>query len=500
MKSPAFVLRKIGGTFDACLHEVGRWFSGAGRGPSGPSLLGVAALFVAVLLVPLVLVAAVAAVIAHPLHVAAAHAHVGHSLLGLAGIAGTTEVKKLVEDLKGTFEQFKERDQQREDEAKKLGSETAETKAAQEKLNTRLDEIELQIKRAHINRGLEEVDNDIRESKAKRSFGVKAFSKWVRRGIKGVNDEEQKSLATQWYDDGEEVKALQTDSDVEGGAFVPHQLANRVIQKLILVSPFRALATVETISSNALEIPAEGAQNFAAGWVGERATRSNTQTAQIRMERIPAHEMYAQPIVSQTQLDDSAFDVETWMSGRVATIMAQLEGQGFLKGTANAQPEGVVNNSQIPAGQQLSIANGSFTGSAAADQLITMWSTLPTFYANAASWILNRATLGVIRKLKDNNNQYLWQPGGFGVALQNGFPATILGQPYAEMPDMDSVGAGKYPILFGNFKAAYTIVDRIGMRVIRDNLTQKPFVLFYTTKRVGGQVVLGEAIVQLKTT
>jgi HK97 family phage major capsid protein len=129
-----------------------------------------------------------------------------------------------------------------------------------------------------------------------------------------------------------------------------------------------------------------------------------------------------------------------------------------------------------------------------------MWSTLPTFYANMATWVLNRATLGAIRKFKDNNNQYLWAPGGFGDGVRGGFPATILGQPYVEMPDMDAIGANKFPIMLGNWQAAYQIVDRIGMRVIRDNLTAKPFVLFYTTKRVGGQVVLGEAVVQLKTT
>ena len=504
MRTLSFVLRKIRGTFDACQLASGRPFRVAVAG--APSLLGVAALVAFVLLVPLLALGAIAAAFhgAHPLHVA----HAGPALLGGLAIGQTApvEVKKLVDDLKTDWEKFKEQNDQAIAEQKKLGETTAETKQALDRLNARLDAVEVKAQRAAVAPGLRKIDDEIAEGRERRSAEQKAFSKWARRGHTRLTAEETKSLASLKYFDAEdaEYKALDTDSDVEGGVFVPHQLANRVIQKLILVSPFRNIAAVETISTGALEIPAEGSTNFAGGWTGERKSRSETQEASLRMERIPAHEMYAEPGVTQTLLDDSVFDIETWLSGRVATILAQLEGKAFIAGNGVTQPEGVRNNSKIPSAQQLSIANGTFSANTTgqgADQLITMWTTLPTFYANQASWILNRATLGVIRKFKDNNNQYLWQPGGFsGPAAAAGFPATIFGQPYMEMPDMDAVGAGNYPILLGNWRAAYQIVDRLGIRVIRDNLTQKPLVLFYTTKRVGGQMVLGEAVVQLKTT
>lgn len=415
------------------------------------------------------------------------------------------EEKSLVTELKTTFEQFKETHTSQEAELKKLGTASAETETQLKRINAALDDIEIKFQRARMTAGLSRIDDEIRGEREQRAPEQKAFSKWARRGHTRLNEEEVKSLTALKYLDREEgeYKALETDSDVEGGVFVPHQLANRVIQKLILVSPFRSVASVETIGTGALEIPAEGGTNFSAGWVGERATRTTTTTASLRMERIPVHELYAEPPVSQTQLDDSVFDVETWLSGRVATVMAQIEGQAFIGGTGVTQPEGIKNNVNIPSGQQLTIANGTFsanTTSQGADMLVTMWGKLPTYYANEGTWVLNRGTLATIRKFKDNNNQYLWAPGGFGDGNRGGFPATIMGQPYVEMPDMDNVGASAYPILFGNWRAAYQIVDRIGMRVIRDNLTEKPFVLFYTTKRVGGQMVLGEAVVQLKTT
>jgi HK97 family phage major capsid protein len=497
MNKMGVILRKYHGRFDA--------FLGGTRMPStfassAPTIGGTCGAMSALLLPLLVIVAVIAAFLAFAS--GPAHAH-GHAMFGLAA-AGSVELKDLQTELKTTFEKFKETHTALETEQKKQGEATAETNEQLKRLNARLDEVEIKHQRSRTMAGVARIDDEIREEQQRGERGPdrKAYAKWIRRGEKRLTDEEVKTLSSLKYFDRDEgeYKDLNTDADVEGGVFVPHQLANRIIQKLILVSPFRSVAAVENISSNALEIPKEGSQNFDAGWVGERGSRSKTQTATLGMERIPAHEMYAEPGVSQTQLDDSVFDIETWQTGRVATRMAQLEGAAFVKGNGVTQPEGFANNSQIPAANTLTIANGSFTGSAGADKLIDMWTQLPTYYANMASWVLNRASLGAVRKLKDNNNQYLWAPGGFGDGVRAGFSATIMGLGYTEMPDMDSIGSSKFPIALGAWQSAYQIVDRLGIRVIRDNLTAKPFVLFYTTKRVGGQVVLGEAIVQLKTT
>lgn len=498
----AFVLRKLHGRFDACLAGSGQ---PAAYTP-GRSLRGLGFALLPVLLVLVAIGAALVALAALAGHHAPVHlAHLGVASLAI-GQTATVETKQLVDEMKSAFEKFKETHAAQEAEYKKLGESTAETDTQLKKLNARLDEVEVKAQRARIRPSLDRIDDEIREERAQgRSEERKAFSKFVRRGDKRLSNDEIKMLSSLKYldPDSAEFKDLDTDADTEGGVFVPHQLANRVIQKLILVSPFRAVANVEVISTGALEIPKEGATNFAGGWVGERGGRTKTASASLSMERIPVHEMYAEPAISQTQLDDSVFDVETWLTNRVSTILSQIEGLAFIKGSGVTQPEGIAGNTQIPAGQQLTIANGTFsanTTAQGADQLITMWATLPTFYANEATWVLNRATLGIIRKFKDNNNQYLWAPGGFGDGNRGGFPATIMGQPYVEMPDMDSIGAGKFPLQLGNFRAGYQIVDRIGMRVIRDNLTNKPFVLFYTTKRVGGSLVLAEAVVQLKTT
>lgn len=496
------VLRKINGVFGGCFARSGMPSALVGGQPLSfvRAISVFSAVFASILAVPLLMLAAIAGLMALAVHGVHAPAHTGLLAFGFAGEVMPLEFKKGLDDMKTAFETFKDVHAQHETELKRIGKVSDEKDLELKRINAVLDAIELKAQRARMDAGISRIDDEIREDRERRGPERKAFSKWARRGHGRLNDEERKSLTELKYLDREEgeFKALETDSDVEGGVFVPHVLANRIIQKLILISPFRSIASVETISSGSLEIPAEGPTNFSAGWVGERTSRTPTPTAPLKMEKIPVHEMYAEPPVSQTQLDDSVFDIETWLSSRTSTVMSQLEGTGFVKGNAVTQPEGAATSPQVT--QSTTIAAASFTGSAGADILVDTWSALPTYYANEATWILNRASLGKIRKLKDNNNQYLWAPGGFGDGVRSGFAASIMGQPYVEMPDMDSIAAGKTPILLGNFRAGYQIVDRIGMRVIRDNLTQKPFVLFYTTKRVGGQVVLGEAIIKLLTT
>lgn len=387
--------------------------------------------------------------------------------------AADTEFKKIATDLATAFEEFKGRLAAEEAERAKLGTATSETAAELKRVNAAMDEMEKKMQRAKIAAGLTAIDEAGAETKAKTAAETKAFHRWVRTGA--VSEEERKALAT--------------DDDTQGGYLVPHDLANRIIQKLILVSPMRELASTETTSSNALEIPAEGATNFDAGWVAQRAARNQTTTATLRLERIPAHEMYAEPAATQTQLDDSAFDVESWMSGRIATRLAQIEGQAFIAGDGNGKPQGV-----LAAAAAVPVLHSGNANTLTADGIIDCVHDLPTFYARQARFGLNRKTIGVIRKFKDANGQYLWQPGGFGgPGFAAGWPATIMGQPYTELPDMPDVAAGATPVIFGDFKMAYVIVDRLGVRVMRDPFTQKPFILFYTTKRVGGQIVLAEA-------
>jgi HK97 family phage major capsid protein len=256
-----------------------------------------------------------------------------------------------------------------------------------------------------------------------------------------------------------------------------------IIEKLVEISPVRALASIETIGvGDSLDVPKEGSTNFDDGWVAERQDRPETATGTFALDQIPTHEQYAKPRATQKMLDDNTFDVEGWISRKVQERFAKREGTGFVSGNGVTQPEGLLTNADIAfvvsGDANLLTPNG----------IIDLYHDLPEPYANNATWLMKRGTVKAIRQFKDTTGQYLWQP-----ALADKTPSTILGQPYREAIDMPAVAANAFPIIFGDFKAGYAIVDRMGIRVLRDPYSAKPFVEFYTTRRVGGQVVLAEA-------
>lgn len=351
-------------------------------------------------------------------------------------------------------------------EAKKLGGieqVSQETKNNLDALQARLDAFEAKANRPALPGA----------AGAEMTPEVKSFLSYARKGEKGMG--------------ADEVKTLATDSDPDGGYLVPTNMVNTIIQKLIEVSPIRALADVVTISQgDTMEFPAEDATEFLGGWVSERAARPETQSAKLRMVKITAHELYANPFISQKLLDDSAFNVEQWLTGRIATTLAKMEGAAFVSGDGVGKPQGLLT---ATVSEKVSGAAAAIT----ADSLLNLLYDLPEFYASNATWLFKRATLGAIRLLKDSQNQYLWQPG-----LTAGQPGTLLGRPYAECVDMPAVAAGTYPVLFGDIRAAYQVVDRQGIRVLRDPFSNKPFIEFYTTKRTGGAVVKAEALRKLK--
>jgi HK97 family phage major capsid protein len=372
--------------------------------------------------------------------------------------------EKQYKELRETFEQFKTTDAEMHVEIKKYGEASAETVAKLEKLNERIDQLETKANRPAI---------EAPGAKADASpDATKAFREWSRHGEKGMSPES--------------VKLLSTNSDPDGGYLMPENMASQVALKLIEFSPVRELANVITISAgNSIKIPVEDSTDFAASWVGETAARTETTSGKLAMVEIVAHEMYANPFATQALLDDSAFNVESWLADRVTMRFAVTEGTAFLTGSGASRPEGILTNATV-------IANQVKTGHATlltADGLMDLYHALPEMYARAATFLMKRATLGAVRKLKDGAGNYLWMPG-----LSANAPATILGQPYREAIDMPAVGAAALPILFGDFNRGYQIVDRQGVRVQRDPYTSKPKVEFYTTKRVGGAVVLAEAI------
>ena len=284
-----------------------------------------------------------------------------------------------------------------------------------------------------------------------------------------------------------EEKALSVGSDPDGGFLVPTAMSSRIITQVYETSPLRQLATVETIGTDALELPNDLGE-FDAGWVGETDSRTETNTSQIGVLRIPVHEIYAKPKATQKMLEDASVNIETWLANKVSDKFSRTEASAFISGNGIKKPRGILSYPAGTSGAKIEqIASGGATA-ITADGLINLMISLKDFYASGASWLMRRATVGAIMLLKDNDGQYIWRPG-----LDAGKPSTLLGSPVYQAADMPAVAAGALPIAFGNFRAGYTVVDRLGITVLRDPYSSKPFVEFYSRKRVGGDVVNFEA-------
>lgn len=287
-----------------------------------------------------------------------------------------------------------------------------------------------------------------------------------------------------------ESKALSVTSDADGGYLVTQSLASRMVQIVFESSPIRQIASVETISSDSLEL-IEDRQAAFAGWTAETASvTSDTTTPQIGKKQIAVYELYAQPKATQRLIDDAAIDIESWLAEKVADVFSRTENTAFVSGDGIGKPRGFLTYSSGTSWQQIEQVGSGSSGNITADKLIQLYYTLKADYARRATFVMNRASVQQVRLLKEaTTNQYLWQPG-----LSAGQPDTLLGVPVVMASDMPVPAAAALAVAVGDFKSAYQIVDRIGFRTLRDPFTDKPFVKFYTTKRVGGDVNNFEAL------
>jgi HK97 family phage major capsid protein len=310
-----------------------------------------------------------------------------------------------------------------------------------------------------------------------------------------------------------ETKALQVSDDTAGGFMVHADLSGRIVKRVFETSPIRQFAAVQTISTDALEGPVDS-NEADAGWVAETGVRTTTATPKIGMWRIPTHELYAQPPATQKLLDDAAWDAETWLSTKIADKMARIENASFVNGDGVTKPRGfltwttVLDDSSLNYFEQKKIGyviTGTAdnfapvptagTDQAQGDSIINLVYSLKSQYRDmpGTAFAMHRTTYGRVRRLRDNLGNYLWQPGFAGQ------PATVFSYPIGEFNDMPQLGAtSKFAVAFANWREAYQIVDRQGIRVLRDPFTAKPFVLFYSVKRTGGDVINPEAIKLLK--
>lgn len=286
----------------------------------------------------------------------------------------------------------------------------------------------------------------------------------------------------------EVMAAMSEGSASDGGYTAPIEWDRTITNKLKLISPIRQNAMVVNTSTSGFK-KLFNDRTIGSGWVGETASRPATSTPQIGALDFTTGELYANPAISQVLLDDSAVDLEQWLASEVDTEFSRQEGIAFLAGDGANKPFGLLtyvtgaaNAAKHPWGAILTDTTGA-AATLTGDGFITFMYNLPGAFAQNAKLYMNRLSLGSARKLKDGQGNYLWQP-----TYVAGQPQTLNGAPIVEVPDMPVVAAGNIVALYGDMEATYMIVDRIGIRVLRDPFTDKPFVHFYVTKRVGGGV------------
>jgi HK97 family phage major capsid protein len=287
-----------------------------------------------------------------------------------------------------------------------------------------------------------------------------------------------------------EEKALSAGSGPDGGYLAPAQLETEVMSRLPLLSPIRAISGVRTISGGSYK-KAYSTVGASAGWVGETAARPQTNSPTLAELNFPAMELYAMPAATQSLLDDAVVDIDRWVADEVEMAFAEQEGQAFVNGDGVNKPRGVLNFPQVANATwswgNIGMINTGVAGALPAanpsDVLIDLIYALRGGYRQNASFVLNRKVQSTIRKLKDTQGNYLWQPPAVA-----GGQATLMGFPVVEAEDMPDIAAGSVSVLFGDFRRGYLVVDRTGLRVLRDPYSAKPYVLFYVTKRVGGGV------------
>lgn len=298
-----------------------------------------------------------------------------------------------------------------------------------------------------------------------------------------------------------ELKSISGTVPADGGYAVPREIDALIASRLKAISPIRAIAqVVQTGTAGYRKLVTTG--GTASGWVSETAGRPETGTPSFAEIAPPTGELYANPAASQAMLDDAAFDLESWLADEIAMEFARAEGAAFVGGSGVNQPKGFLaapnsaaDDAARPFGTLQFLASGDAAGLGGLVELVLvdLVHALRAGHRQGASWVMNAATLAEVRKLRGTDGTFLWQPG-----LMDGQPDRLLGYPVVEAEDMPDVAAGACPIAFGNFRAGYLIAERSATAILRDPFTNKPFVHFYATKRIGGQVLDSDAIKLLK--
>ena len=294
-----------------------------------------------------------------------------------------------------------------------------------------------------------------------------------------------------------EGKAMSTAVSADGGYLVDPQTAETVQSTLSSTASIRAIANVVNVEATSFDVLVDHT-DVGAGWATETGSSAETGTPAIDRITIPLHELSALPKASQSLLDDSAFDIEGWLAGRIADKFARAEAAAFVNGDGVDKPKGflthpIVDDASASWGDIGYIATGTDGDLGNGDAIIDLVYALGAEYRANATFVMNSKTAGAVRKLRDNDGRFLWSDG-----LAAGEPARLLGYPVLIAEDMPDIASGADAVAFGDFSAGYTVAERPDLRVLRDPFSAKPHVLFYATKRVGGDVSDFGAIKVLK--
>jgi HK97 family phage major capsid protein len=393
------------------------------------------------------------------------------------------DVKCAFDDFMSSFEAFKDANDTRlgELETRMSGDVLSTDKVdrisrALDDQKRKLDELLLKKARPALGR-----------SEAGPSEHKEAFEAYVRsgddRGIRSV-----------------EAKAMSISAGSDGGYLVPRETETEIAKRLAVLSPIRSIASVRQVSTAVLRKPF-ALSGPATGWVGETAARPQTASPTLAELEFPAAELYAMPSATQALLEDSAVDLDTWLSDEIELAFAEQEGAAFVTGNGINKPKGFLAYDKVAdanwawgsIGTIASGAAGAFTAANPGDRLVDLVYALKAGYRENGSFVMNRKTQAAVRKMKDGDGNYLWQP-----PATVGAKAMLMGFPVVEAEDMPDIAADSTAIAFGDFARGYLVVDRTGVRVLRDPYSAKPYVLFYVTKRVGGGVQDFNAIKLLK--
>jgi len=392
----------------------------------------------------------------------------------------STDIKDfeaVAQELGSQFEAFKKANDQK---LEAVTQEKAKLSERVDSLNEKLGELD--ALKSQLQEELKAVKRPAHEKQADTAY-KEAFIRFVRKG------EEGQALRS---------KAAQVGVDADGGYAVPEELDRNVLELLKAVSPMRQVCSLITVGTPQYKrnVNLGGA---GAGWVDETEARPETSTPKLTQISADVHELYANPKATQQSLDDVYFNVEGWISEEVTRSFNAHEGKAFLSGNGVKQPKGLLNapmsldtDASRAFGTLQFIKNGD-EAKINGDALLSLIYALQSGYQGNARWMMATLTLAEVRKLKDSQGNYLWQPG-----LQAGQPSSLLGFSIVTNEDMPALGKDKSAVIFGDFARAYSIIDRIGTRMLRDPYTDKPYVSFYTTKRVGGILVDSQAVKVLR--